>query len=84
MANLFFELLQLAVGTRERLSCIPTNKDWFVAYQQAGADCCWSLFLWFGTGISATVRSCSRPSTTFANAMVRNVYRDTETKQSAE
>ena len=35
MANLFFELLQLAVGTRERLSCIPTNKDWFVAYQQA-------------------------------------------------
>lgn len=33
--NLFFEILQVAVGTRERLSCIPTSKDWDIAYQQA-------------------------------------------------
>lgn len=32
---LFIELLQTAIGTRERLSCIPTGKDWIIAYQQA-------------------------------------------------
>ena len=35
MMSLFNEILQFAVGTREKLSRIPTSKDWSIAYEQA-------------------------------------------------
>lgn len=33
--NLFYEILQVAVGNRNRLSSAPTNRDWTMAYQLA-------------------------------------------------
>ena len=35
MMSLFNEILQFAMGTREKFSRIPTSKDWSIAYQQA-------------------------------------------------
>lgn len=35
MMSLFNEILQFAVGTRDKLSRIPTSKDWSIAHQQA-------------------------------------------------
>lgn len=34
MNNLFFELLQVALGTRERLSRVPSNAEWWTIFEE--------------------------------------------------